>query len=666
MKIVHKNKTIIFFIGLLLILVTGITYSRYYSTANTDSKMSIAPWSIKINGQDVSKTYAFTLNNIIWSEETKVANGYIAPGGNGYYSIEIDPSGTEVAIDYTIGLDATTFEDYTGLAIEKVTIDGEEVTGENGYYDGFISLEDVLNNKKVDFRIYIAWKESGDQIDTEIGVSYQDISLPIVAAVKQHIEGTDSSSFALQPISYKETLLEVERPDDINPNPYYSASFDALYKNPERGFYNTYTLRLKESGNQIRNAYSKVSQLVYLKIDLSPFSKTTNKVEDKELTEDALNTIDAQLEYIKQNNNTAILRFLYDNSATGIVEGVEHFEPEQEMILRHIEQLSAIFQKYSSTIYTIQVGFYGLWGENYYNTTIQDHPEYFKQTGDALLKATEGTEITISFRTPNYYTKYRQLNGIEDLANDVTTREEDAYRIGIFNDGYLASNNDVGTFKNRELEINWLKKQTNHTSYGGEALPASSGYEDWNLIRFTEDEMFKTHTSYLNFEWNQQKHYIWANQVYDGKDEAYEGRTALEYIQNHLGYRLVVRMIELPKSMEVSSKMLMNISIENVGFGNVIKSKTATLIFVNEEGNIVKESDITKDFNIKDFTSQDTVTKSLEVDTSDLSSGNYRIYLRISNEQLNDGTYYNAIRFANNEIWDSNLQANRIGKIKIN
>lgn len=42
--------------------------------------------------------------------------------------------------------------------------------------------------------------------------------------------------------------------------------------------------------------------------------------------------------------------------------------------------------------------------------------------------------------------------------------------MGLYNDGYMGSNSDLGTFSNREIETNWLHRVTEETYYGGEFL----------------------------------------------------------------------------------------------------------------------------------------------------------------------------------------------------
>lgn len=394
---------------------------------------------------------------------------------------------------------------------------------------------------------------------------------------------------------------------------------------------------------------------------------------DLELTNAAISALAKILEEIKQNNNTIILRFVYDNNATGVVEGIDKFEPEQTMLLKHIEQLGPTLKNYASTINVIQMGFYGLWGESYYNTDVNSHPEYYKQTTQALLDATSGTDINIALRTPSYYTSYREIN-IEDIESDITTSSEDAYRVGIFNDAYGGSYDDLGTYTyDREKETNWLNKQSSHTFFGGEAIVdseydstnPSSAIGTYNTAMYFIQEAFKLHTSYINWEWNQALHEQWAKQIYIGDDPYYYGKSALTYIENHLGYRFVVKEARTYEKAESRGSLPIDITVENVGFANLVKGKQADIVLTDNSGNIIETySDVNMD--AKDFLSQTTIKKSINIELPELTSGEYKIYLRLSNgEVLNNGKYYGAIQFANDNMYSSTLEANYIAEFTV-
>lgn len=86
-----------------------------------------------------------------------------------------------------------------------------------------------------------------------------------------------------------------------------------------------------------------------------------------------------------------------------------------------------------------------------------------------------------------------------DTSSYVIKDDSISYRLGLFNDGYLGSDSDLGTYTNRELETKWLANQTNHLPYGGEVVIPNSALHD---IDKCLPEMKLMHLSYLNQAWN--------------------------------------------------------------------------------------------------------------------------------------------------------------------
>lgn len=470
-------------------------------------------------------------------------------------------------------------------------------------------------------------------------------------------------NMVVQSISYTETRETMNRAAISNYSP---PAQDALGKNPERGFYSTLPIKINENGlvGSVNVIESQASKLMYLKVDLSAFSGSMNgSGADKPLTSEAINALEQVVEQIKQNDNTVILRFVYDNGAASIIPGVSKCEPSQASLLNHITQLSNTFKKYASTINAIQVGFYGLWGEAFYNTDASDPasgPAMYRETIPALLNATSGTDITIAVRTYQYYSWCSGSLGA------------DASRVVIFNDAYGASADDLGTYPDRESNIQSLSNQTGQAFYGGEAITdvtssvAINGVGPFNTAMQFINEATDLHTSYINWEWNQLLHKEWTSQVYTGIDGLYSGDSALTYIENHLGYRFVVREAKTYELSGSGDKLPISIAIDNVGFGNVIKNKRADIVFADMSGNFVAQvEDVAID--AKAFKSHEVVRQRIEIDVPDgLPGGKYQVYLRLSNgEQLNNGKYHSAIRFANDDMWSESLQANCIATINM-
>ncbi len=71
-------------------------------------------------------------------------------------------------------------------------------------------------------------------------------------------------------------------------------------------------------------------------------------------------------------------------------------------------------------------------------------------------------------------------------------------RLGLHNDGYLASETDLGTFEKKTKEqksLKWQSAQTKYTAFGGEAQNKNSIYND--LSNAIEDMKIR-HCNYLN------------------------------------------------------------------------------------------------------------------------------------------------------------------------
>lgn len=130
-----NKKILVVAVLLLLIAVSYSTYAIYKSEATADATVSTAAWVVEVNDQALTQaTHTFTLGNITWATPTvsKVA-GKIAPGDHGTATVEIDATGTEVDVDYTVSINTTAFNNNQF----SVTADanGDPLTGTIAYSD---------------------------------------------------------------------------------------------------------------------------------------------------------------------------------------------------------------------------------------------------------------------------------------------------------------------------------------------------------------------------------------------------------------------------------------------------------------------------------------------------------------------------------------------------
>ena len=109
-------------------------------------------------------------------------------------------------------------------------------------------------------------------------------------------------------------------------------------------------------------------------------------------------------------------------------------------------------------------------------------------------------------------------------------------------------------------------------------------------------EMYLLSLSYLNYEYNK-KVIIekWQNLRYNstlGKDSLFYGVTGYDYIYSHMGYRLVVRSIDVEYRKGGTFELTVN--IENVGFGNLYKTKNVDIVFSDMNGKLIKRENFGK------------------------------------------------------------------------
>ena len=189
-----KKRSGISVLAILLVLFTCsfvfYTYSRYSSSSNDSSTAKVAPWKVSVNGTDIVKNKTFTTNDITWSSNKNIADGYIAPGRSGNFNIELDPTGSKVDMDYSIKIDSTAINN-SNIEVTSVKINGTELTGVDGVYTGTLTLAEVTSGTKVNANVTITWTDkntdSANIEDTNTGSDANDISIPVTVTATQSV-----------------------------------------------------------------------------------------------------------------------------------------------------------------------------------------------------------------------------------------------------------------------------------------------------------------------------------------------------------------------------------------------------------------------------------------------------------------------------------------------
>ncbi len=169
-------------------LAISMAYSKYYSKISGTGTATVAKWSFTVNGK-TDNLGTITLGNTA-AENSKVAEGRVAPGTSGSFNVALDATGSEVALDYTISFSNVQGDIPTNLKFYATKTDA-------GYEDeiadittqgltGSMEVSDGEKTKTV--TIYWNWDyetgaedeiDANDEIDTTEGMNPATITFDV-------------------------------------------------------------------------------------------------------------------------------------------------------------------------------------------------------------------------------------------------------------------------------------------------------------------------------------------------------------------------------------------------------------------------------------------------------------------------------------------------------
>lgn len=431
----------------------------------------------------------------------------------------------------------------------------------------------------------------------------------------------------------------------------------ATLGNYDRGFYTPQVLHLKPSGGKpiekpygkllhLRAEISEFSSHAWLGIDTTGGKKDTTWGKNQDLTEDALNVLQQTFDNIRDFGGYVIVRICYDPW----YNGRSNVTPDHEWVLKHVKQLAPVLSKNTDVIVALEMGMHGAYGEMHSDTNIT-----YNRVAEAVNLMLRNTppELKILTRTGNYSAKVLGFDnwGVdfnidgEKFAEIAKAKGDTMYRVGMFNDGYLGTQYDYGTWGAdcktsicREEGVAWLEKYSINTPYGGEALTTASGYQVINTPEFLAYEGFRTHTSYLNIQWNNKLIESWKKTPFTQKDFDYDptrvdSLTGFKYINDHLGYRFVLRESWLSDTVGDDHVLRAKLRIQNVGFGNLTWDAPVRLAVLEDlEGSNLTVCPTPTYYDLPDIDSRDIHSRTISIaggDTVMTFDGNNEIEIAV-------------------------------------
>jgi len=397
-------------------------------------------------------------------------------------------------------------------------------------------------------------------------------------------------------------------------------------KNPNRGFYFIYGFIIGDDKEEDyykilseRFVNSHAHSLVMMQINLQEYS-------DGPISQEGLDDIHELFEAMSQFDKQYLVRFLYDWDGENV-----NVEPQNiDIILGHMDQLNDIFYEYNDIIFVHQGLFIGNWGE----MNGSGHLESMKELAEKLLEVTAG-EIFLSVRMPAQWRNITQIADSNILNYDT---KHIARRIGLFNDGMMGNYSDCGTygdlsrrqvgdfsFWNRTEELIFQEELCKYVPNGGEVI-IDNEYNDYlNAI----NNLKQMHITYLNSDYDRAVLKKWKDYIIND-DSIYNGMDGLSYIDRHLGYRLLIKEVDMRYDVK-EDVLSIKINMQNVGFAPIYKPVEVYIQFVNTETNnsfsYLVEADISKLTGGNDNNSVLPII--YEQNLEGFSEGTYEIFFRI-------------------------------------
>lgn len=268
---------------------------------------------------------------------------------------------------------------------------------------------------------------------------------------------------------------------------------------------------------------------------------------------DRLAAIDAGLDRVRAAGLKVVLRFHY-------TDGDDRDDAPMDVILGHVAQLAPLLQEHGDVILVLQAGFIGAWGEWHGSVNDNDTPDARALLLGELLDALPADRM-VQVRTPMF--KAEAFGGPLEAA--AAFGDTPAARVGHHNDCLLASDTDLGTYAEDDIDgwRGFVAAESAFVPHGGETCALNAPRTD---CESAVAELQLLGTRFLNA--------LYHPDVLAG----WEAEGCAADISDGLGHHLVVQEAALSEAVAPGGLARLELTLENTGWGALVNPRDLVLV----------------------------------------------------------------------------------------
>jgi len=402
-----------------------------------------------------------------------------------------------------------------------------------------------------------------------------------------------------------------------------------IFPNPERGFTHLFGVGSEGKGLDTLRLASLKNENVSLIQRIYYFEKFKHSP----LSEAELSLMRSDLQKVRNAGLKCVLSFAY--TGQDYVYNTENGEDAPyETIEQHLDQLGPVFEDNQDVIAFVQAGFIGPWGE-WHSSTNGLETTYYKTKVLEKMLSVIPKDIMVQVRTPRY--KQEIFGTAEPLSGDLAFGGSNLARVGHYNDCFMASEDDYGTYVNIQAEKEYISQEALYVPTGGETCPPVPDDYPTGCTN-ARTTMRQLRWTYLNLDW------------YEPTVDGWRASGCFDEFQRNLGYRLALKSATIPQIAEKDQEIKVIINLTNAGYAPLYNFKNTSLILKDAITGEFHEVGLSVDLRDCKPIVQFSVEETLKL--TGIPEGNFNLYLKIADRSENlKGRSAYSVRLANLNTW---------------